>query len=80
MPYSSHSNYRELEKFVRAVQPKNIVFTVPDREISKNRLTFQRYLINEYVLKPQKLVKNDFDAKLGFTLTRSSDQQQEETW
>jgi len=68
VPYSSHSNYRELEKFVRAVQPKNIVFTVPDREISKNRLTFQRYLINEYVLKPQKLVKNDFDAKMGFTV------------
>ena len=57
---------------MRAVQPKNIVFTVPDREISKNRLTFQRYLINEYVLKPQKLVKNDFDAKMGFTIPAPS--------
>jgi hypothetical protein len=41
---------------------------VPDREISKNRLTFQRYLINEYVLKPQKLVKKDFDEKRGFSV------------
>jgi hypothetical protein len=36
---------------VKAVCPKNIVFTVPDREISKKRLEFQRYLINEYVSK-----------------------------
>ncbi len=40
VPYSSHSNYRELEKMVKAVQPKNIVFTVPEREISHNRLKF----------------------------------------
>lgn len=62
---------------MRALQPKNIVFTVPDREISKNRLTFQRYLINEYVLKPQKLVKKDFDEKRGFSVIVPSKDQSE---
>ena len=39
-PYSSHSNHRELERFVKAVQPKSITFTVPDRENNKRRLDF----------------------------------------
>ena len=41
VPYSSHSNYRELEKFVRAVCPRNLVFNVDDRAITKKRLEFQ---------------------------------------
>lgn len=51
VPYSSHSNYRELERFVRAVMPKNMVFNVPDRAMSKRRLEFQHHLINSYVRK-----------------------------
>ena len=70
MPYSSHSNYRELEKLVKAVQPKNIVFTVPDREMSKKRLEFQRYLINEYVQKPNKQ-RTEFDPRTGLVLSRA---------
>lgn len=49
VPYSSHSNYRELEKFVRACCPKNMVFNVDDRAITKGRLEFQQYLMKEYV-------------------------------
>lgn len=41
VPYSSHSNYRELEKFVRACNPRNLIFNVDDREITKKRLEFQ---------------------------------------
>ena len=41
VPYSSHSNYRELEKFVRACTPRNLIFNVDDREITKKRLEFQ---------------------------------------
>lgn len=41
VPYSSHSNYRELEKFVRAICPRNLVFNVDDRAITKKRLEFQ---------------------------------------
>lgn len=41
VPYSSHSNFRELEKFVRAVCPKNMVFNVDDRAVTKKRLEFQ---------------------------------------
>jgi DNA repair metallo-beta-lactamase len=67
VPYSSHSNYRELEKLVRAIQPKNIVFTVPEREMSKKRLEFQRYLIHEYVQKPNR-IRSEFDPKTGMLL------------
>ena len=52
---------------------------MPDREISKNRLTFQRYLINEYVLKPQKLIKKDFDEKRGFSVIVPSKDQADES-
>lgn len=40
IPYSSHSNYRELERFVKAMMPKNLVFNVPDRSMSEKRLNF----------------------------------------
>ena len=78
MPYSSHSNYRELEKMVKAVCPKNIVFTVPDREISKKRLEFQRYLINEYVSKEggkdgKNSVVIQCDPQRGYITATSSD-------
>lgn len=53
-PYSSHSNYREIERLVKAICPKNIVFTVPDRENSRKKLEFQHYLIEEYCLKPHR--------------------------
>lgn len=49
VPYSSHSNYRELEKFVRAVCPKNLIFNVDDRAITEKRLEFQQYLMKKYV-------------------------------
>lgn len=48
VPYSSHSNYRELEKFVRACCPKNLIFNVDDRAITKSRLEFQQYLMKTY--------------------------------
>ena len=35
VPYSSHSNHREIERFVKAIMPKNLVFNVPDRAMSK---------------------------------------------
>ena len=56
VPYSSHSNYRELEKFVKAVSPKKLIFNVDDRgDDSKSRAEFQQYLVKEYVSngKPQ---------------------------
>ena len=63
VPYSSHSNYRELEKFVKAVTPKNLIYNVDDRAITKKRLEFQQYLMKEYVRKdynmPSKSVCND---------------------
>jgi hypothetical protein len=40
VPYSSHSNYREIEKFVRACTPKNLVFNVDDRAVTKKRIEF----------------------------------------
>jgi len=40
VPYSSHSNYREMEKFVRACNPRNLIFNVDDRAMTKKRLEF----------------------------------------
>ena len=51
VPYSSHSNYRELETFVKACTPKNLIYNVDDRAITKKRLEFQQYLMKEYVKK-----------------------------
>jgi DNA cross-link repair 1B protein len=73
-PYSSHSNPRELERFVKAVCPKNVVFTVPDRENSQTRLDFQHYLINEYVVKPhrseQEISQLTINDRLGAIISR----------
>ena len=41
VPYSSHSNFREIEKFVRAVSPMNLIFNVDDRAMTQSRLEFQ---------------------------------------
>ena len=42
VPYSSHSNYRELEKFVKAVCPRKLIFNVDDRgDDCKSRAEFQ---------------------------------------
>ena len=49
VPYSSHSNYRELENFVKAVYPKKLIFNVDDRNECKPRAEFQQYLVKEYV-------------------------------
>lgn len=49
VPYSSHSNYREIENFVKAICPKNLVFNVDDRAITQKRMEFQHYLMKEYV-------------------------------
>lgn len=49
IPYSSHSNYRELERFVKALMPRNLVFNVPERAVSEKRLNFQHHLIKNYV-------------------------------
>ena len=40
VPYSSHSNYRELEKFVKAVNPGKLVFNVHERNDTKRRQEF----------------------------------------
>ena len=40
VPYSSHSNYREIEKLVRACCPKNLIYNVDDRAITPKRLEF----------------------------------------
>lgn len=40
VPYSSHSNFRELERFVRAVCPRNLIFNVDDRAMTAKRLEF----------------------------------------
>jgi len=34
IPYSSHSNYREIEQFVRAINPKHLVYNVDDRGLT----------------------------------------------
>ena len=43
VPYSSHSNYRELEKFAKAVCPRKLIYNVDDRgEDYKSRAEFQQ--------------------------------------
>ncbi|CDW85730.1 5 exonuclease apollo [Stylonychia lemnae] len=61
IPYSSHSNYRELERLVKSIMPKNLVFNVPERAMSEKRLNFQRHLISQYVVKGK---KDKVDAKM----------------
>lgn len=48
VPYSSHSNYRELEKLVKAVNPRKLIFNVSDRNNTSRRHDFQAYLTKEY--------------------------------
>ena len=48
IPYSSHSNYRELERFVKAVNPGKLIFNVHERNDTKKRQEFQTYLSREY--------------------------------
>ena len=48
VPYSSHSNYRELERFVKAVNPGKLIFNVHERNDTKKRHEFQSYLAREY--------------------------------
>lgn len=48
VPYSSHSNYREIEMLVKACMPRNLIFNVDDRAITPSRLEFQQHLIKSY--------------------------------
>jgi hypothetical protein len=40
VPYSSHSNYRELERLVKAVNPRKLIFNVSDRNNTPRRHDF----------------------------------------
>ena len=40
VPYSSHSNFREIETFVRAICPRNLIYNVDDRAMTASRLEF----------------------------------------
>lgn len=48
IPYSSHSNHREIERFVAAIRPKHLVYHVTDRENVSSRFKFQDYLQKKY--------------------------------
>lgn len=70
VPYSSHSNYRELEKFVKAVNPGKLIFNVHERNDTKKRQEFQSYLAREYEKKVaqqpnQPAAISNFSAKNG---------------
>lgn len=53
VPYSSHSNFREIERFVRAVKPRNLIYNVDDRAMTASRLKFQQYLLKKYCKKEE---------------------------
>ena len=48
IPYSSHSNYRELETFLKAIQPRVINMSVTNRLVDKERIKFEKYLKQTY--------------------------------
>ena len=46
IPYSSHSNYKELDQFVKALKPKRLIFTVPEsHQHESGRINFQKKLL-----------------------------------